>query len=75
MLICPRPSDSLTKEKELSGFNTACFELGGYVPVGDASIYEMITEKGILDRIKREMTCENVNQIIEDVIRLIKNGN
>lgn len=33
-IIYPRDSDALTRSKELSGFNIACFELGGYVPVG-----------------------------------------
>lgn len=33
-IIYPRASDALARSKELSGFNVACFELAGYVPVG-----------------------------------------
>lgn len=38
-IIYPRArDDALTRPKELSGFNIACFELGGYVPVGSKYI-------------------------------------
>lgn len=34
VIIYPRDREALSRPKELSGFNIACFELGGYVPVG-----------------------------------------
>lgn len=37
-IIYPRDRDSLTKSKTLSGFNIACFELGGFVPVGSKDL-------------------------------------
>lgn len=33
-IIYPRDSEALAKAKDLSGFNIAAFELGGYVTVG-----------------------------------------
>lgn len=37
-IIYPRDRDALARSKSLSGFNIACFELGGYIPVGSRII-------------------------------------
>lgn len=43
-IVYPRDGDALTKDKQLSGFNIACFESAGYVAVGSKYLTNFVRQ-------------------------------